>query len=60
LSQFVTRGVTRLPGANAATGAALGAIHFSDLLAVPAATPASPPPAVSSSSTSGRSTSTPT
>jgi osmoprotectant transport system ATP-binding protein len=36
LSQFVARGVSRLPVADAATGRVLGAIHFDDLLAPPA------------------------
>jgi osmoprotectant transport system ATP-binding protein len=37
LSQFVARGATRLPVVDAATGQALGALHFSDLLAPPPA-----------------------
>jgi osmoprotectant transport system ATP-binding protein len=37
LSQFVARGATRLPVVDAATGRALGAIHFGDLLAPPPA-----------------------
>jgi osmoprotectant transport system ATP-binding protein len=37
LSQFVARGVSRLPVADAATGRVLGAIHFGDLLAPPPA-----------------------
>jgi len=39
LSQFIARGVSRLPVADAASGRVLGAIHFDDLLAPPSPTP---------------------